>query len=187
MQRGFDAFQKNTGSFHPSDIRRKTKRGTGSLELTDDAGILWQGTISVGTPPVDFAVQGDIFSDTVNIANLTVILRFQIIGTNANVVPIQATDQAVGAATQYSAGFAKAEFPPDGLMGMAFPEISDFGANPVFQSLVAQNQTTAAQFSFKLSATQSELLLGGVNTALINGPVTYVPVVHKVRSMPVQA
>ncbi|KAG6916685.1 hypothetical protein DXG01_005810 [Tephrocybe rancida] len=206
IQRGFHAFQKNTGSFHPSDKQRTMKRSTGSLELTDD-GALWHGTISVGTPPVAFTgssdlflpgsscsvnceghavydtdksstaknlsknfslsfadgsvVQGVVFTDTVSIANLT------------------ATSQAIGVAARYSAGFAEAQFPPDGLMGMAFPQISEFSENPVFQSLVAQNETTAPQFSFKLSETQSELLLGGVNTDLFSGTLTQVPVVQK--------
>ncbi|KAG6857322.1 hypothetical protein H0H87_005625 [Tephrocybe sp. NHM501043] len=90
-----------------------------------------------------------------------------------------AASQAVGVATEYSAGFAKGQFPPDGLMGMAFAEISDFGANPVFQSLVAQKQTPAAQFSFKLSAPGPQLLLGGVDADLYNGTLTHAPVVQK--------
>ncbi|KIJ29295.1 hypothetical protein M422DRAFT_269368, partial [Sphaerobolus stellatus SS14] len=51
-------------------------------------------------------VEGEQFSDTVTIGSL------------------KATTQTVGAATQYSTGFAIAEFPPDGLMGMGFPQIS---------------------------------------------------------------
>ncbi|KAJ8086387.1 hypothetical protein PM082_005210 [Marasmius tenuissimus] len=57
-------------------------------------------------------VEGEVFSDTVAFADLI------------------ATDQAVGAATQYSDGFAIDQFPPDGLLGMGFPEISEFKENP---------------------------------------------------------
>lgn len=64
-------------------------------------------------------VEGDVFEDTVSIAGLT------------------ASDQAVGAALSYSSGLAVDQFPPDGLLGMAFNEISEFGASPLFQTLVA--------------------------------------------------
>ncbi|KAK7470902.1 hypothetical protein VKT23_002318 [Stygiomarasmius scandens] len=103
-------------------------------------------------------VQGEIFDDTVTIAGLT------------------ATSQAVGAATQYSTGFAAENFPPDGLMGMAFPEISEFNANPVFQTLIAQGTVDEPVFSFKLSETGSELFLGGVDNDLFTGEFTQVPV-----------
>lgn len=54
LQRGFSAFQKNTGTVHPSDTEHFARRATGSDALTDDQGELWQGVISVGTPPVQF-------------------------------------------------------------------------------------------------------------------------------------
>ncbi|KAG6918903.1 hypothetical protein DXG01_010558 [Tephrocybe rancida] len=199
MQRGFHAFQKNTGSFHPSDKRRTMKRGTGSLGLTDD-GALWHGTISVGTPPVAFTGSSDLFlpgnscsvnceghavydtdkSSTAENSRKNFSLSFGDGSAVQGVVFTDtATSQAIGAASRYSTGFAKAQFPPDGLMGMAFPQISEFAANPVFQSLVAQNETTAPQFSFRLAEMQPELLLGGVNTDHFNGTLTQVPVVQK--------
>ncbi|KAG5646437.1 hypothetical protein DXG03_003487 [Asterophora parasitica] len=88
-----------------------------------------------------------------------------------------AVNQTVGAATNYSTGFSIDQFPPDGLLGMAFPEISVFGAEPFFHTLVAQNTTTAPQFSFKLAQNGSELFIGGVNTDLFIGPLTETPVV----------
>lgn len=57
-------------------------------------------------------------------------------------------------------------------MGMAFPQISDFGANPVFQTLVAQRKTTVSEFAFKLATSGSELFLGGVNSNLFTGAFT---------------
>ncbi|KAF5387855.1 hypothetical protein D9615_000169 [Tricholomella constricta] len=211
MHRGFQAFQKNTGSFHPSDSRRAARRDTGPSELVNDDGALWHGTVSVGTPPVSFTVdfdtgssdfflpgrlcqvnceghevydtdasstatsldqtfrvafadgstvQGDQFTDTVTISNLT------------------AEKQTVGAATRYSTGFAIDEFPPDGLLGMAFPEISVFGANPYFHTLAAQNTITTTQFAFKLAECGSELFLGGVNRDLFTGSLTSAPLVQ---------
>lgn len=106
-------------------------------------------------------VQGDVFTDTVTIAGLT------------------ATDQAVGSARQYSTGFEADQFPPDGLMGMGFPEISEFQANPFFQTLVAQQKTTSSQFSFKLAESGSELFLGGANSDLFTGEFTNIEVTQQ--------
>ncbi|ESK97458.1 aspartic protease [Moniliophthora roreri MCA 2997] len=102
--------------------------------------------------------KGKVFHDTVEVAGLT------------------ATEQAVGAATQYSDGFAVDQFPSDGLMGMAFPEISEFHENPVFQTLIAQGATTEPVFAFKLSASGSELTVGGIDNSLFSGQLTNIPV-----------
>ena len=103
-------------------------------------------------------VQGEVFTDTVSVGGLT------------------ATDQAVGAATQYSNGFALANFPPDGIMGMGFPQISVFEANPVFQTLFAQGQATENVFGFTLLPTGSELFLGGTDTSKFTGDLAFTPV-----------
>ncbi|KAH7919100.1 acid protease [Leucogyrophana mollusca] len=101
-------------------------------------------------------VSGEQYTDTVTIAGLT------------------ATNQTLGAATQYSDGFKIQNFLPDGLMGMAFKALAEYTANPVFQSLVAQGQSSQPVFAFKLAATGSELFLGGTNPALYTGDFTYV-------------
>jgi cathepsin D len=56
IQRGFVAFQRNTGVPHPlaAPLIGSSKRATGSDQLTDDHEELWYGTISVGTPAVAF-------------------------------------------------------------------------------------------------------------------------------------
>ncbi|TFY69453.1 hypothetical protein EVG20_g3167 [Dentipellis fragilis] len=192
IQRGFRAFERNTGAKHPSDTASIKKRATGADPLTDDEGELWQGTISVGSPAKTFTgenfstltpaavisscpartagqsfslafgdgstVDGTVFTDTVAVAGLT------------------ATGQAVGEASQYSAGFSIEEFPPDGLLGMAFPQISVFGENPFFQTLVAQGTVTSSEFGVKLATSGSELFLGGVDTSLFTGSFTQNPV-----------
>jgi cathepsin D len=93
---------------------------------------------------------GEIFTDTVAIAGLT------------------ANSQAVGASNHYSVDFEIAEFPPDGLVGMAFESLSVFGANPLFSTLVEQG-TVAPVFGVKLADNGSELFLGGVNPDLFTG------------------
>ncbi|KAL5529952.1 hypothetical protein ACEPAF_6209 [Sanghuangporus sanghuang] len=105
-------------------------------------------------------VSGEVFHDTVSIAGLT------------------ATDQAVVAATQYSAGFALDVSPPDGLMGMAFQAISNSNSPPVFATLVAQGQTSAPVFGFTLLDSGGELFLGGTDaSAFTGGGLTFTPLV----------
>ena len=55
MQRGFEAFERNTGSAHPSafQLKRENKRGEGD-PLTDDSAQFWYGNITVGTPAVTY-------------------------------------------------------------------------------------------------------------------------------------
>ncbi|KAF9226999.1 acid protease [Gyrodon lividus] len=58
--RGFDHFEKNTGTSHPFSVRSTRKRNSGGLPLASlsDAD-RWFGTISIGTPPRNFAVLFD--------------------------------------------------------------------------------------------------------------------------------
>ena len=103
-------------------------------------------------------VSGEVFSDTVSIGGLT------------------ASNQSVGAAKQYSDGFGSAHFPPDGLMGMAFEQISEYKAPPVFQTLVKEKQVGSAEFGFTLLESGSELYLGGVDKSKVSGDLTYTAV-----------
>ncbi|KAF8501658.1 aspartic peptidase domain-containing protein [Russula emetica] len=48
--------------------------------------------------------------------------------------PMVARNQTLGTATYYSPGFQIDEFPPDGLMGMAFQSVSVYGAPPLVQN-----------------------------------------------------
>ncbi|KIK65519.1 hypothetical protein GYMLUDRAFT_94161 [Collybiopsis luxurians FD-317 M1] len=212
LARGFSAFQRDTGSSHPSDTKNLanlSKRATGADALTDDGGSLWQGDISVGTPPVTFTVDfdtgsSDLFlpgqncgstceghtiydttaSSTAVDQNQQESLSFgdgslvnvEVFEDTVTVAGLTATSQAVGAAIQYSPGFEANDFPPDGLMGMAFPQISVFQANPVFQTLSAQGAVTASEFGVKLASAGSELFLGGVDIDLFQGDFTNSPV-----------
>ena len=51
-----DAYAKNTGKEHPlySRIKTSRKRRTGGVSLINTYFDLWYGTISIGTPPVDY-------------------------------------------------------------------------------------------------------------------------------------
>ncbi|EIW83889.1 acid protease [Coniophora puteana RWD-64-598 SS2] len=106
-------------------------------------------------------VSGEQWTDTVTLAGLT------------------ATEQTLGAAQQYSTGFESAQFPADGLMGMAYPAISSYGASPVFNTLVSQGQTDAGVFGFKLTSSGAELTIGGVDQSAVSGDFTYAPVTQQ--------
>ncbi|XP_068151139.1 LOW QUALITY PROTEIN: pepsin A-4-like [Drosophila tropicalis] len=67
----------------------------------------------------------------------------------------------------------------DGIMGMAFPNLSAMGAVPPFQNLIAQKQVKDSVFSFYLksdSPAGSLMILGGSNSSLYSGELTYTPV-----------
>ncbi|KAI9453014.1 acid protease [Lactarius psammicola] len=60
LQRGFEAFERNTGAAHPgaSRLMRSTKRGNGD-PLTDNLAEFWYGSITVGTPAMNYTVDFD--------------------------------------------------------------------------------------------------------------------------------
>ena len=92
----------------------------------------------------------------------------------------QAIGQTLGVAAEYSSNLAIDQFPPDGVMGMAFQSISAYNAPPVFQSLISRSLTDEPVFSFKFATTGSELYLGGANSALYTGNFAYTPVTQQV-------
>lgn len=78
-----------------------------------------------------------------------------------------------------------AQFPPDGLVGMAFEQISAFAANPFFQTAISQGEVTESVFGFTLSeGGGGGLFLGGTDTSAYSGPLTSVPVTTVVCAPP---
>jgi len=208
--RGFKAYERNTGRRHPLSLGIKDfKRAVASDPLTDEQSQLWIGTISVGTPAVQYTVDfdtgsSDLFlpgstcdstcsghtlynpsaSSTSTDLGTTFTLSYgdgstvsgeQYTDTVA-VAGLTATEQTLGAASQYSSGFESSNFPADGLMGMGFQSISVYNAPPVFQSLIASGQTDSPVFAMKLVSSGSELTLGGLDSSIYKGSVTYIPV-----------
>lgn len=123
-----------------------TRASSTAVNQTQKFNIEFEGKGSI--------VSGWQFVDTVNIAGLT------------------ALGQRIGAASNYPADFAKKTSPPDGLMGMAFQEISEFHAPPVFQTLVTQHPALPSVFGFTLSPSGSELFLGGTDASKYSGTLT---------------
>ncbi|CAO1616237.1 unnamed protein product [Parajaminaea phylloscopi] len=63
----------------------------------------------------------------------------------------------------------------DGLIGLAYPSISNYGSSlpPLFDTLISQNAVSSKTFGFALSQGSSELTLGGIDSTKYSGPITY--------------
>ncbi|KAF7327918.1 Acid protease [Mycena kentingensis (nom. inval.)] len=101
-------------------------------------------------------VSGPVFTDTVSVAG------------------VKATKQFFSPVTTLSSSFA--DDPIDGILGLAFPAISNLGQNPFFFTANAAGAVDANQFSFFLASSDSELLLGGTNPDLFTGDIEFVSV-----------
>ncbi|GJJ15915.1 hypothetical protein Clacol_010193 [Clathrus columnatus] len=92
-------------------------------------------------------VSGDIVTDTVTIAGITVV------------------DQYFSPVTTLSDDYA--EYNAHGVIGMAYPCMSDMGKDPFFVTAFKQGKVTKNEFSFKLSS-PSSVYLGGTDESLYN-------------------
>lgn len=98
-------------------------------------------------------VSGPVYTDTVTVAGVT------------------AHDQYFSAVNTLSPTFAdEAE---DGILGLAFPAISNIGQPPFFNMAKAQGAFKAGEFAFKLASSGAELYLGGTNPTQYSGPIEY--------------
>ncbi|KAG9124711.1 Type I transmembrane sorting receptor [Ceratobasidium sp. 392] len=102
---------------------------------------------------------GPIFSDTVTIAGLT------------------ANEQFFSPVTSESDSFA--QDPSDGIMGLAFSSISNIGKPTFIENLKSAGAIQSAIFAFKLASTGSELFIGGTNSELFTGDITFSPLTSK--------
>jgi len=211
LERGLTAFEKNTGSPHPlsrlSSIGGLLPRDTVGIPLKDvDSEVLWAGNLTVGTPPVSFAIDFDtgssdlVLPETACGPNDTQSVKYHPdasssshdlgknftlkYGDNSTTSGEQYTDtvQISGmTATNQTLGAATTCSDGfledfDGLAGLGFQKISRYNASSLFQTLVNQGQADEPVFAFKLAKEGSELFLGGTNKKLYKGTPTYVPV-----------
>ncbi|KAI0743586.1 acid protease [Daedaleopsis nitida] len=96
-------------------------------------------------------VSGPVYTDTVTVAGIT------------------AKQQYFSAVTTLSSAFA--DEVEDGLLGLAFPAISNLRQPPFFNTAKAQGAVKSGVFAFKLANSGSELYLGGANANLYKGAV----------------
>ncbi|KAI0675140.1 acid protease [Trametes maxima] len=100
------------------------------------------------------SVSGPVYTDTVTIAGIKV--------KNQYFSPI----------TTLSSMFAGEAM--DGILGMAFPSISNLRQqSPFFNSAKTQGAVKTGVFAFKLAQSGSELYLGGANPSLYTGSIEY--------------
>jgi hypothetical protein len=66
-------------------------------------------------------------------------------------------------------------------LGLAFEKMSKIGATPVFNTLVDEDKLPEPIFGMVLADSKSELIVGGRNTNLFTGDLTYVFVDPPVR------
>jgi len=96
---------------------------------------------------------GPIYTDTVTIAGIT------------------ATNQTFSAVTSESAEFQ--QDPTDGLIGLAFPALSNLRQNPFFVTASNEKAVPQSVFGMKLASSGSELYLGGTDSTLYTGSIEY--------------
>jgi len=80
--------------------------------------------------------------------------------------------------TKYTSKVQRKEFPADGLFGLAFPSLLKIGVDPLFESLIKQGRLINPTISLKLTSSGAEMYVGGVNSMLYHGDITYTPVTH---------
>ncbi|KAJ7802540.1 acid protease [Mycena olivaceomarginata] len=119
---------------------------------SSSTGVKKSGTFSIEYGDQS-TVSGPIYTDTVTVAKIPV------------------TKQYFSPVTTLSASFA--DDPIDGILGLAFPAISNLNQNPFFVNADAGGVVDANQFSFYLASSGSELYLGGTNDDLYTGDIEY--------------
>lgn len=70
----------------------------------------------------------------------------------------------------------------DGILGLAFPKLSQIGTLPPFQMMLAQELLEKQMFSFYMKSGSSDgglLIIGGSNSSLYYGPLTYTKVTEE--------
>ena len=105
------------------------------------------------------SVSGPVYTDTVSVAGVT------------------AKGQYFSPVTTLSDSFGDETL--DGILGMAYRELSEFNEDQFFNSAQAQGAVPSGVFAFKLAKKGSELFLGGTNSRLYTGSIEYHGVVGR--------
>ncbi|KAI8972223.1 acid protease [Trametes punicea] len=101
-------------------------------------------------------VAGPVDTDTVSVAGVKV--------TNQYFSPVSTISSMFGSEAD------------DGILGLAFPAISNLRQNPFFTNAKSQGAVKSGVFAFKLAKSGSELYLGGTDSSLYSGSIEYHPV-----------
>ncbi|KAI0356590.1 protease [Trametes cingulata] len=187
---------------YPAEVLQKRQK-VRLIDEDDDSE--WAGTISIGTPPVAFLVDFDTgssdlwvpssscdkcglhqtydpsLSSTAASRNGTFEIEYgdgssasgPIFTDTVTVGGKNVTGQYFSAVMSESSEFTSD--PVDGLLGLAFPAISNLGENPFFLNAFAQKRLPHNMFAMRLasSGNYSELYLGGTHDSLYDGDIEY--------------
>ncbi|RPD62692.1 acid protease [Lentinus tigrinus ALCF2SS1-7] len=178
------------------------KRGSVKLTDQED-DLEWTGTITIGSPAQSFVVDFDTGSSDLWVPSSscsscgshhkynpssssqstkrsgTFHIEYGDKST-ADGVPytdtvtvgsVKVTGQYLAAITKESSEFVSD--PADGLLGLAFPAISNLNHDPFFFTAVEQGTAPEGIFSFKLDQSGSELFIGGSNDDLYTGDIEF--------------
>ncbi|KAI0916959.1 hypothetical protein AcW2_007216 [Taiwanofungus camphoratus] len=183
-------------------LKSSQKRTAVPLTAQED-GTEWTGTVTIGTPPQNFMLDFDTGSadlwvsspscndcssnDTYNPSSSSTSQEqsgtFQISygdGSSASGPIYQDTVSVAGAAvkgqtfsavTKESEQFRQNSI--DGIMGMAFADISSLKASPYFMTAINQSVVSQGVFAFKLVPSGAELYIGGTDSSLYTGDIEY--------------
>ncbi|KIL56219.1 hypothetical protein M378DRAFT_194361 [Amanita muscaria Koide BX008] len=167
-----------------------------SESLTDQIDMEWVGEISIGTPGQTFLIDFDTGSADLWASSCTdsacsaknkynagssstsqpksgffsiiYVGSSQVSGPvyteTVTVAGITAKGQYFSPVTTMSGDFATGQF--DGVLGLAFPALSNLNQNPFFNTAFSQGAVASNSFGFKLAASGSKLFLGGANSNL---------------------
>ncbi|OJT11687.1 Aspartic protease [Trametes pubescens] len=119
---------------------------------SSSTGVKKSGTFSIEYGDGS-TVSGPIYTDTVAVAGIT------------------AKTQYFSPVTTLSSSFA--DDPIDGILGLAYPAISNLNESPFFNTAFSQGAVTSNVFGFKLASSGSELYLGGTDSKLYTGAIEY--------------
>ncbi|KAJ7666081.1 acid protease [Mycena polygramma] len=99
------------------------------------------------------SVNGPVYTDVVTVAG------------------VKATEQYFSPVTTLSSSFSSD--PVDGILGLAFPAISNLNQSPFFATANKEGSVAANTFGFFLANNDSELYLGGTNKNRYTGDIEY--------------
>ncbi|KAI0701567.1 aspartic protease [Cerioporus squamosus] len=128
-----------------------------------NAALSSTGKLKNGTFSIHYAdnstSSGPIYTDKVTVGGVTV------------------TGQFLSAVKTESSQLAQE--PTDGVLGLAWPSISDLNSDPFFFTAIYQSAVKEGAFAFKLASHGSELCIGGTNSKLYSGPIEYHPIISQ--------
>uniref|UniRef100_A0A7M4EXE4 Peptidase A1 domain-containing protein n=1 Tax=Crocodylus porosus TaxID=8502 RepID=A0A7M4EXE4_CROPO len=126
-----------------------------------------------------FSSNGQNYSFDYGSGDLTVVMGYDTVRVQNIVV----TNQEFGLSTsEPTEPFYYSNF--DGILGMAYPALAEGSGLTVTQNMVQQGQLTDPLFSFYFSREPTysyggELILGGIDTQLFTGQITWTPVTQQ--------